>query len=279
LEFRVSAVKVVPNRVNAELQRRGVNAMGRRRKRDNTGLYILVGVVVLAVASTTTLSAILYWPQTKKLTTKTAQQPAPREKADLTPIPREEPAPVEPVKLEPRKIEPVKEVNVFKRIEDALRAGGTSRSTPLGGGRRDFLDVPEVGAILTGLEVGIGKWQTQDVIHSLRPIFLSRRGRLLGSQHGVRQARTVTLEARSGYAIGSMTVRSGAGLDAISVTFMAIDGERLDPTRSYQSEHVGGMGGNENSLSGDGEPIIGIFGKLHATDDVTNALGLVLVKR
>ena len=57
-----------------------------------------------------------------------------------------------------------------------------------------------------------------------------------------------------------------------------LDGGRLDPARFYRSEQVGGNGGNEQSLTGDGAPIIGIFGRLHATDEATNAFGLVFVE-
>jgi WD40 repeat protein len=145
----------------------------------------------------------------------------------------------------------------------------------LGGafGGSDFEEVPAEGALLTGLEVGIGKWNQQDVIHSLQGIFQSRKGRILGTLHGQPQARVVTLEAKAGYAVGSVTVKAGAGLDGLVVTFMVIDGKALDPARAYQSDWIGGVGGLQPvSLVGDGTPIIGIFGRDNKT---TTGLGLV----
>jgi hypothetical protein len=242
--------------------------MGRRRKKDKTTLYVLVGLVALSLTATIGLSAVLLWPNIKKPPTKTVQQPQPAEKA-IDPI--DPPSnPVTP---------PRREGDLFGTIRQAVRAGKTSKSVPIGGGSREFLDVPDEGAILIGLEVGIGKWSNQDVVHSLTPIYLCRRGRILGARHGAKQERTVTLEAKPGYAIGAMTIRAGAGLDAVAVTFMAIDGDRLNPDRAYESESAGGPGGAEQSLSGDGAPIVGLFGKLHPTDDVTNGLGLVFFNR
>jgi hypothetical protein len=257
---------------------------GKRRrgaKLNNTVLYFLIGVVVFALLLIVVLGVFLMLPPPDLQPKRTARKQPPNNTSPNSPIEPVKP-PVAPANPEAplKPAEPPRPAeNIFTVIENAVRKGMTTKTQGLGGGFRDFLEVPEEGALLTGLEVGIGKWNTQDVIHSLRPIYQSSRGRFLGALRGRKQDRVVTLEANAGYAVGGLTVRSGAGLDALAITFMAIEGKTLNPAKSYQSERVGGFGGNEHSLAGDGIPVVGIFGKLHATDDVTNGLGLVLLGR
>jgi hypothetical protein len=56
---------------------------------------------------------------------------------------------------------------------------------------------------------------------------------------------------------------------------MRIRGERgLDPTDKYESPWVGGEGGDERMLGGDGRFVVGIHGRLGGYFD---GLGLVLL--
>ena len=75
------------------------------------------------------------------------------------------------------------------------------------------------------------------------------------------QEMTERLRARSDYAVGGITLRSGLFINGLSLTFMRIDGKILDPRRAYTSEWVGDRtGGSENSLSvGDGV-VVGVYG-------------------
>jgi serine/threonine protein kinase len=174
-------------------------------------------------------------------------------------------------------VKPPGDDRIFAIIEEAVRSGQTAKTQFLGGGSKEFIDVPNRGALLVGFEVGIGKSRKQDVIHSLRAIFRGRKGRVLGPVWGKKQERLITLEARPGYAVGRLNLRAGTGLDGISLTFMAIDGDNLNRADHYDSDWAGGFGGNPRILAGDGRPIVGIFGKLQQRTDIINGLGVVLI--
>ena len=61
------------------------------------------------------------------------------------------------------------------------------------------------------------------------------------------------------------------------MTFMKVDGDRLDPTDSYEAEYVGGPGGGgPNRVGGDGSPVVGVIGKRNAKE--VGGLGLLLKK-
>jgi hypothetical protein len=238
---------------------------GRPAKDKGPIVIILVAVIVLAMLGTVTLGVILLLAPTRTPDNKNTQPKPPEPKPPVPPV------------IPPTIVPPKPVGNLYLTIQEALRERRTTRSAQAGGGLRAFEDVPAEGALLTGLEVGIGKWFTQDVIHSIRPIYQTSRGRILGTQHGGPLPRVETLEAKPGYAVGGLALRAGGGIDAVAVTFMAIDGQRLDPSRSYQSNQVGGTGGNPISLTGDGKPVVGIFGKLHPEESALNGLGIVTI--
>jgi WD40 repeat protein len=203
-------------------------------------------------------------------------QPKVQPKGTGQPTPPKEMPPAVPPEVKP----PADDGTLFGAIEAAIKAGTTARSRMAGGlfPSTDFEDVPVEGALLTGLEIGLGKFNTQDVIHSLRPIYQTRKGRLLGSLQG-EAPRVVTVEAKPGYAVGCLTVKAGAGLDGIVVTFMAIEGKGLSTTRFYQSEWIGGVGGVQPVyMVGDGTPIIGIFGKVARATTGLGAISLTAPK-
>jgi hypothetical protein len=85
----------------------------------------------------------------------------------------------------------------------------------------------------------------------------------------------VRVLAKPGYAVGGITLRTGLNIDGMSVTFMRISGRALDPNQSYVSEWLGGRtGGTQKSVSGDGAPVVGVFGNQDANH--IYSLGLVL---
>jgi WD40 repeat protein/serine/threonine protein kinase len=168
--------------------------------------------------------------------------------------------------------------DIFNAIAQAVKAGKIVRGPAPGGGQQEFYDVPEEGALLIGLELGLGKFGVQDVIHSIRPIYQTRRGRALGPRQGPPLDRVETLEAKPGYAVGDISLRTGAGLDSLAVTFMAIEGQALNPAQSYTTARVGGQGGFQTSaLAGSGAPVVGIFGRVGGPTGTTGRLGLVTV--
>ena len=133
------------------------------------------------------------------------------------------------------------------------------------------------GGLLVGLEVGLGKFFDIDVTQAIRAVYRSGEKDSLGPQRGTQLTRVTKLVAKPGYAIGAMTVKSGANADGLSVTFMRIKGAALDPNDSYESEWVGDTRpGGKTLLTGGGKPIFGIVVKATAKD--VTGLGLILTK-
>jgi hypothetical protein len=166
---------------------------------------------------------------------------------------------------------------LFDRIRDAIGARRTNRTQQMGSGKEPYEDVPKAGALLVGFEVTYGKFGTSRTVKTVRPIFQTADGRVAGTTRGVPGEDVVRVVAKSGYAVGAVTIKAGAGVDGMSVTFMEIQEGRLDPRRAYESEWLGGMGGGDKTkLAGSGAPVVGIFGKIADGPDSTfNGLGLV----
>jgi hypothetical protein len=192
--------------------------------------------------------------------------PDPPARADAAPTPPappdadtpRRPAPQPPALPAARKVYP----DLFARARAALAAGTTAEGRNIGlfAGDR-YRDVPESGVILRGLEVTVGELFGKPIVTSVRPLFLQETGTAVGSLHGAMGARLYRLEGAPGYAVGGITARAGLGIDGLQVTFMAIKGDTLDPSKSYESEWVGGTaGGSEVRIGGDGTPAVGIAG-------------------
>jgi hypothetical protein len=260
-------------------------ARRKRKRKNNAPLLIGVGILVgaLVVGAAVTTAVLLLSRPAKKPADQTAQtKQSPRDKAgELPPPPKDEKGPLflpEEKQPPPR---PVGDGSIYDLAEAAAQGEKWTKTELLGGGSKEFYDIPKPGALLIGFEVGVGRWNKQEVIHSLRALFqfrdklrrnVQRRSVLWGKE----QEKVVTLKAKPGYAVGKVTLRAGLGIDAIKVTFMAIDGQKLNPIDSYDSDWIGGKGGNERSIGGDGTPVIGIYGRAHERDGVTNGLGLIL---
>jgi hypothetical protein len=175
----------------------------------------------------------------------------------------------------------------------AAVAKGTVEKTRMLGFKVDetFREAPAEGAVLVGFEIGLGTWGDDEMICTLRPIYLTERGDLFTKEYGAggtggrppinkkpppknKVQRRVTLKAESGYAVGAVNLRSGLNLDGLSLTYMRIKGEALDPEQSYTSEWVGRRkGGKAETLGGDGGPIVGVFGTQE--DRQVRSLGLL----
>jgi hypothetical protein len=61
-------------------------------------------------------------------------------------------------------------------------------------------------------------------------------------------------------------------VEGVKVKFMRIDGAKLDPGDSYESEWCGGGGGNGELIGGDGSPVVGIYGR---NADALDKVGLI----
>jgi hypothetical protein len=165
---------------------------------------------------------------------------------------------------------------LLERIREATNARRTTRSQKLGTGKESYEEVPKGGALLTGFEVTYGKFGDSPTVTTFRPIFLTRTGRVEGTTHGIPGEGLIRVEAKQGYAVGAVTIKAGLGVDGMSVTFMKISGGKLDPNQAYESEWLGGRGGEaEKKLGGTGAPVVGIFGAVAEGTSTFNGLGLV----
>jgi hypothetical protein len=162
-----------------------------------------------------------------------------------------------------------------KQPGDIAAPGAVKEGTIIGGGNAPtFKDLAPEKGMLIGLELGLGKFGNEDVIKAVRPLYRVGDKDQLGSQHGERMERTVTIKAKAGYAVGAMTYKFGLNFDGCSLTFMKVVDGKLDAKDSYESDWVGYVGTkNANKMSGDGVPAIGIVGR--GSDKEVNGLGLV----
>jgi hypothetical protein len=122
-----------------------------------------------------------------------------------------------------------------------------------------FEDVPPDGGLLIGFEVGLSG--DGNIVDYLRPIYLTAEGERLGALSGRPGAQAFTVKAKRGYAVGGMDIHGGGLLDGFSITFMRIDKNGLAREGSYKSDWIGGPGGWEEVVGGDGSWVVGICGR------------------
>jgi S1-C subfamily serine protease len=148
-----------------------------------------------------------------------------------------------------------------------------------GGGDPEFQDPAPVNGLLVGLEIGVGKFFNNDVIKAVRPIFRVKEKDSAGHWHTTTSSDivkdVVKVVAKPGYAVGAITLRTGLGIDGLSLTFMKINSDDgLDPKDRYESDWIGGMGGAGPVTVGDGSaPVVGLIGK--ANSQSATGLGLL----
>lgn len=140
-------------------------------------------------------------------------------------------------------------------------------------GKEVFSLVPEEGQLLIGLDVSIG---TFNKISGIRPIFLSQKGQVPGPIVGEASTKGARLLAKKGYAIGAIIVKGGIGIDGVSVTFMRIEENGLNPQDAYDTPAFGNSSGG-TVLGGDGAPLVGLIG--HRDPRSVSALGVVQVAK
>jgi hypothetical protein len=183
--------------------------------------------------------------------------------------------------------------SIFEAVRASVAAGRVQKTKQVGFslGKTKFTELPQDGGVLVGFDVGLGEFaRGTPEIHALRPIYRTANGNVYYRTHGpfkdrrvdrrlVRSKvkRTVRLRARHGYAVGAITLRTAINIQGLSLTYMRVDGPWLDPGRSYDSKWVGNdRNGRESFLSGDGAPVVGLFG-IENDDDVL-ALGLIYLE-
>src|SRR5262245_2704783 len=182
---------------------------------------------------------------------------------------------------------------IFAAAQCAIRDGRIEKSRVLGfhHPKREFTELPAQGALLIGFDLGVGRFFDIETVYALRPVYRTAWGETTVRDHGLfrdrwmtgkkvvktKVVRTVSLRARPGYAVGSITLRSGLNINGLSLTYMRINGRTLDPERACTSAWVGDRtGGSEASMSGNGAPVVGLFGS--EDTEHTQSLGLLFVK-
>jgi hypothetical protein len=138
-----------------------------------------------------------------------------------------------------------------------------------------FRDFAPRGGILVGLRFTYHRAFNSTLIQSVQPIYQAGSTLSEGSWHGPAEGPGDTLLARPGYAIGSLTVRTGLVLNGFSATFQRIENGGLSLNDQYDSPWYGlnGGAGRTYTSAGKGRPIVGIQGRL---DRVMHSLGLIM---
>jgi hypothetical protein len=167
------------------------------------------------------------------------------------------------------------------KIAAAVQAANehqTCEQSPIRGGA--FAGIPfyecSPDGILIGFRIGLSK----EMITRIQAIYLTPAGEtygsIYGSQHNV--SRVVITKAPPDFAVGAIEIHGGGGLDALKITYMRINGTRLDPTDTTSTPRIGGGGGGSSSLDGDGTPIIGICGATADKNQQWLGLGVIFEK-
>lgn len=170
---------------------------------------------------------------------------------------------------------------LFTAIRAGIKEKQTQTSPIYGGGKTfkvPFQEVP-AAAVLIGFHYTLRKGTSgNDLIDVLQPIYLTREGEKLGQLYGrvAPGTQLTTVKAGPGYAVGAMTLRTGLVIDGFSLTFMKLSRKGLQKDDSYKSENIGGKGGIEHVIAGDGSLIVGILGRKNPKG-WAGGLGLVLL--
>lgn len=127
----------------------------------------------------------------------------------------------------------------------------------------DFVDEGPAGGLLIGVEVGLGKFINNTVVHAVRPVYRAGNSETTGTWHGPTDGKEMQrILAKPGYAVGAITVKRGLGVDGFSLTFMRVNGGKLDWSDKYESPWIGGPGGDApETVGGDGRLVVGLIGK------------------
>lgn len=155
-----------------------------------------------------------------------------------------------------------------KAVED----GDLTRTDLVGNfGYTPFEEINKLGVVLIGFRLGMGKFIDKPVIHTLEPIYVTTKGEVYGVKRGKDRysfgkksksnaRETEILRAKPGYAVGGIKLQTGLSIDGMSLIYMRIDGDKLDPHDQYESKWVGSVGDRPKLLGGSGHLVIGLRG-------------------
>lgn len=167
----------------------------------------------------------------------------------------------------------------WNAVRSAVRNKDVEELKPVGFpfGDVDYRDNAPPGGVLIGFNYTLGKFVNNDVIGALQPIYMTPTGEKLGTALGKMAPKPLTVKAKPGYAVASITFRTGLGFDAFHLTYMRIVGKGFSQNDKYDSVLIGGKGGGEQPPLGDARPIVALHGKKKKGDDQPAVnMGLVL---
>src|SRR5262249_26660316 len=148
-------------------------------------------------------------------------------------------------------------------LERRVRARSFHRSGLVAGtkGQIHVEDYPTAGGLLFGFFAAKDGFAPY-----FQPIYLTRNGEVAGRAYGRARGDVVCYKARPGYAVGGMYVHAGELFNGVAVTFMKVNRQGLDRSDWYQSGWVGATGGKAAAVGHDGRFIVGVHGKLLASE-------------
>jgi hypothetical protein len=123
----------------------------------------------------------------------------------------------------------------------------------------DFSDQAPEGGVLVGLILSQGKnWG--GALQAVQPVYQVEDRYELGQRHGSPGGNEVRVLARPGYAVGGLRIRSGLVLNALQLVFGRLQGNKLNPRDTYESEWIGSDGGGAAEFLAGGRALAGVFG-------------------
>jgi S1-C subfamily serine protease len=142
--------------------------------------------------------------------------------------------------------------------------------------QKTYRDVCEEGGVLIGFQVGLGKFVNNEIVNAVRPIYRTKSGEKFGKWHGPVPTAPVTLKAKPGYVVSGLSLRTGLGLDALSLVFTKLGPNGYVSGDMYNSEQAGGNGGGPSTAGSNGALFVGVTGHLGGNGSPCS-LGLVAV--
>jgi glycerophosphoryl diester phosphodiesterase len=168
---------------------------------------------------------------------------------------------------------------LFRDVDNAREFDKLVKSKTAGGsGGGPFVSSPDKPTLLVGFEYTLSTFYGGHLtVKSVRPIYTTRDGELLGKWHGVPHGNVYRAAAKDGYVVTAIVAKHGHRLDGLRLLFMRVRKGRLNPDDTYRSKWIGGLGGGGEALYATyGDPIVSIFGRQGADID---ALGFVQFDR
>ncbi|HEY1186832.1 MAG TPA: hypothetical protein VGE74_04200 [Gemmata sp.] len=158
-----------------------------------------------------------------------------------------------------------------KEVENLEASGGFFAG-------KDYRDAPPAGGVLIGFRYGLRKYNNDhDIVSYLQPIYLTPHGEKTGLGVGKAPAKPLTVKAKPGYAVGAVKTSGGGLMGAYGLVFMKIQGKGLNPNDKYESPVMGwdrGLRGGRTS--GDGRPVVGVYGKWSTDGADVCSIGVVV---